>query len=165
MYDANDCLRIIKRIHRPSIVDKVTRKKYEKFKTESKRYNAIYEEIAKCSSQEKDNLEILLKCEKGRVTRLLEFKGFVAVFVSIVSIMISIGTSFFIKMIDTGDSIKNAEILADLLNYNLEIVCYMGTLAIVIYAGLELYGISSLDRNTYLLGVLEKVGNQRKRDK
>lgn len=165
MNDVKKCLKHIKQIYSWKVLVNKSGNKNKKYKIENERFNAIYEEILKCSSQEKDNLEILLECERGRATRLLEFKGFVSVFVSIVSLMISIGTSFFIKMIDTGDSIKNVEMLAQLLNYNLKIVGIMGTLAIVIYTGLELYGISSLDRNTYLLGVLEKVGNQRKRGK
>lgn len=165
MNDVKKCLKHIKQMYRRKVLAYKSGNKNKKYKIENERYNAIYEEILKCSSQEMDNLEILLECEKGRATRLLEFRGFVSVFVSIVSLMISIGTSYFIKMIDTGGSIKNVELLAELLNFNLKIVCIMGTLAIVIYSGLELYGISSLDRNTYLLGVLGKVGNQRKRGK
>lgn len=148
MYDAKDCLRNIKRMHRPSIVDQVTRKKCEKFKTESKRYNAIYEEITKCSSQEKDNLEILLKCEKGASERLKEFLGIFPMFFSVVSIFVSIFSAIT----------KQANDMV-LQNYVTFIICIgvSVNIAILIYA--IVYNMSSrnLDKTSYLLGVLEKV--------
>lgn len=165
MYNVKDCLKRLKQMHKWKVLNEKVESQNKKFSTENERYNAIYEEILKCSSQERDNLEVLLECEKGTAIRFIGFKGLVTVFISVVSVIISIGSSFIIKLIDTSAMAGNSDLLVEQMGDVLGLAGGIAILAIIIYAALDIYGGRSLSRTTYLLGVLEKVKNQSKKGK
>lgn len=161
MYDVKKRLKYLKKMYKRVIPDEYANDgDAKKYKTEYERYNAIYKELKSCDVRERDNIEVLLRCEYGTADRLRAFKGIVTVFISIISIMISVGASFIGKMIDisTG-TIKNA-LLVQALSQVLVTIGFAALLAILLYTGLDMWCSRGMDKTTYLLEVLKKVNEE-----
>lgn len=164
MYDTKDCLKTIKQMHGLNswvkVLHKISKNENKKYKSENERYNAIYGEILKCSSQEKENLEVLLRCEKGAAERLMSFLSIISVFVSILSMMVSLFSGI----------IKQANNMTpqDYVDF-IGVIGICAIIAVLLYTFVYNMSSKSLDKTTYLLGVLEKVkeygrnGNKTKR--
>lgn len=163
MYDVKECLERLIKIEKWKDVNGKINSKNKKNRTENQRYNAVYEEILKCSSQEKDNLEIIIKCEKGKAERFLGLKGLITMLISVISVIISIGTSFIMKMIEVNKIAEDNGLLMEVMNQTLRIVALVAILAIIIYTGVDIWGDRCINRYTYLLEILEKVKSQGKK--
>lgn len=118
-------------------------------------YDAIYEEISKYSSREKDNLEIILRCEKGTAERLFTFKGIIPIFFSIISTIISVGSSYVIALLNRED-VSFASITQSIIVIIINIAV-VSVVALLLYLGLDIISGRSITKSTYLLGVLENV--------
>lgn len=75
----------------------------KRYKTECARYNAIYDEISKCEKQERDNLELLLKCDKAYLERCSEIKGIVSILLTVTLTTIALLNPFIEKILSITD--------------------------------------------------------------
>ena len=134
MQDVKVCLKELKDIY-----------KSERKNKENVRYSKVYEKIANCSAQERDNLEILLRCEMESTKRLDTFKGILPIFLSVISLVVSLSNKYTIVPMQTV----------------MGVMVLVGGLTLLIYLFLSNVSGRSLDNCTYLDGVLQNV----KRDK
>lgn len=147
MTDIKKCKTELRQMYEWKNPDKYSKNK--KYKTENERYNSIYEKIMRCSNQERDNLEIKLKCEKGSSERLLNFMAIVPLFISFISLVVSASNTL----------IPNTD---DMTVFMFIYISSLALIAIIMYILTHNLCSRNIDRITYLLGVLENVNKYKK---
>ena len=154
MYDVKKRLNYLKQMYKCKIPMEYAHDGVIKYKTEFDRYNAITEEILKCSDKEMGNLEILLKCELGSAERFWKFKEIVSLFLTIITSIIAVSLLFFEKIIDATSGVEKFKVISVTSEEILIILTVTAILALVGYLIIVLISDRRIRVNTYLLDLL-----------
>jgi hypothetical protein len=152
-YDVKKRMRYLKQMYIKTIPEEYSHDGNKRYKTECARYEAVYDEILKCNKRERDNLEILLKCDKTNFEKCSAVSGLVSIFLTVTLAMIALLNPFVEKILTLPD--KNHVI--ELLGFVLNLLMVVGFYAIILYVVPSLAFNYFISRSTYFLEILEKI--------
>lgn len=125
----------------------------KRYKTECARYEAIYDEILKCNKQERDNLEILLRCDKTNFERCSAVSGLVSIFLTITLAMVALLNPFVEKIL----SLPNKDYVIESLGFILDLLKVVGLYTIILYVVPTFAFNYFICRSIYFLEILENI--------
>ncbi|MGL5436606.1 MAG: hypothetical protein ACRDBO_14575 [Lachnospiraceae bacterium] len=139
----------------------------EKYPTENARYCKIYESISECSNLEQDNLEIILLNGLDSAKRLDSFKSIIPMFITIASLIITLGSTYIIKIADAIKENISTAVLQSLLQDTMQLlltrVLGIGVLGLILYLIIDVICSKSMDQTNYLIRVLQNVKEDRRK--
>lgn len=152
-YDMKKRMRYLKQMYIKTIPEEYTHDAIKRYKTEYDRYEAIYNEISKCSEREINNLEIILKCDKASLESCLAVRGIVPIFLTAALTMVALLNPFIEKIL----SLPNVDYVTELLSFVTDLLMIIGSLAIILYVVSTFAFNYFMCRSIYFLEILEKV--------
>lgn len=152
-YDVRKRMRYLKQMYLKVIPEEYSHDGNKRYKTECARYNAICDEISKCDKQERDNLELLLKCDKANLERCSEIKGIVSILLTVSLATIALLNPFIEKIL----SLPDVNYVKELFDFTIVLLKMVLLYSIILYIIPILIINYFICRSTYFLEILEKV--------
>ena len=125
----------------------------KKYKSAHEKYMAICAELEKCTDDEFDNIEVLLKTGVEERENIKSFSGIISIFISSAALLITAVTPYLTGLIEKEDRVSVAE---NLMKVCLE-VGVVGLISILLFWVLHKLADAFFGRYFYLLEVLKKV--------
>lgn len=128
-----------------------------KYKSVHERYMAICSELEKCTDDEFDDIEVLLKTGVEEEKKIKSFSSIISILLSSVALLLTAVTPHMTRLIQEND----ISVSEDLMRTCLE-VGIVGLISVILFWGLHRIADVIYGRNFYLLEILKKVKEKKK---